>query len=99
MSLLLQEYAASQDTTFIQRCHMGMIAFCLNVIETEGVNTPNHTNRAIFARSVVANPTQWAPALAQGVIALNAVADGSTLTDQQVNDGIAAIWNMYAGVV
>lgn len=96
---LTQEFAAAQDTTFIDRVLVAGVAFAINVVQSEDPLTANHQNRATYARDFVSRPMTLAPALAQGVIALNAVADGATLTDTVVNNSVAAIWNIFAGIV
>lgn len=96
---LTQEFAAAQDTTFIDRVLVAGVAFAINVVQSEDSLTGNHQNRATYARDFVSRPMTLAPALAQGVIALNAVADGATLTDTVVNNSVAAIWNIFAGIV
>ena len=96
---LAAEFTASSDSTFINRCTIAAIAFAINVIQGESTTVGNHTNRANFAKNVVNNPSQYASNLARGVIALNAVDDGALLDDTAVNNGIAAIWNIYAGTL
>lgn len=96
---LTQEFAAAQDTTFIDRVLVAAVAFAINVVQSEPSSTDNHQNRATYARDFVTRPMSLAPALAQGVIALNSAADGSALNDTAVNNSVAAIWNIFAGIV
>ena len=96
---LAAEYTAAQDPTFVQRCQMAAIAFAVLTIEGESSNTPNHQNRALYAQRLVANPAAYAGPLAQGVVALNAVSDGSSLDDTTVQNSVAAIWDIYAGIL
>jgi len=96
---LATEYLAAQDVTFAQRCQIAAVFYAVNTVMNEVADTTNHSNRAIFAKNVVTTPRYWGPLLSEGVIALNTSSDGSALSDQTVNDSIATIWNMYAGVI
>src|SRR5262245_22135793 len=95
---LIDEYQASLDVTFINRCYIAAVAFAVLVVESEDPSTANHANRVAYAKAVVNNPGAYAASLATGVIALNASSSGGSLSDTAVSNSIAAIWNMFAGL-
>lgn len=96
---LVDEYTAAQDPTFISRVFMAAVFYAVNSIETEDPSTPNHVNRAKYARDLVISPVSFAAQLAQGVIALNQATSGASLSDTVISNSVATIWNMYAGIV
>lgn len=95
---LIDEFNSAQDATLRSKVQASAVNFCIAIIESEATNTPNHENRITFARNVVLNPDTFAPQLTLGVTTLLGTVNPSTPTDTDINNSIAAIWNMYAGL-
>jgi hypothetical protein len=96
---LIDEYTAAQNQTLINRVQIAAVGFAVEVIEGEPTNTPNYNNRVRYAQNVVANPAAYSTALTSGVVSLLQATDPNAITDININNSIAAIWNMYAGLI
>jgi len=96
---LIDQYNTAQNPTLISKVQIAAVGFAVNEVEEEPTNTPNHDNRARYAQAVVANPQNYAGQLTQGVVSLLAASDPNAITDTQINNSVAAIWNMYAGII
>ena len=67
-------------------------------IQAEATGTPNHANRANYAKLVLNAPEQYMPLFSMAVSAYD-----NTLTsasaDTAIQNNISAIWNALAGTI
>lgn len=98
---LVDQYKLSQDVGFrtkveVACCHSAV------AIQAEVNTTPNHTNRANYAKLVLNSPTQYGPFFAEAVCANDAtfiIQNVGTLTDTQIQTACDSVFNALAGTV
>lgn len=96
MATIDQRAQAAQDGTLIRRVKLSAVTAAIN-ISAESDQTPNHANRAAFARSVLLSPETYAPRLAEAVMAQIDQSDASAVTDAEISSTLGGVWNAYAG--
>jgi hypothetical protein len=90
------QYALGTDGVMQQRVIIAMLNTAVNV-QAEVNTTPNHTNRANFAKLVINNPYGYVPAFQMTVMADGTITAAST--DAQIQSRSDAIWNAAAGTI
>lgn len=93
---LAQEFTLITDGGLLQRVEMAAVASAIAILN-EGTGVAFHTQRATFAKEVIAAPDATAKRLIVGVVA-DGTTDG-TATDAALQTRVNAIWNAYAGAV
>lgn len=92
-------YQLQSDTAYLpsfqQRVVEAMITAAVD-IQAEATNTPNHTNRAVYAKAVLNAPQQYALPFALGVASQGI---DNTATDATIQNTVNSLWNAYAGTV
>ena len=85
------------DDSFKRRVEISMLNAAI-AISAEAGGTPNHTNRANYAKLVLNDPERYMPLFALAITAYD-----QTLTtaspDTAINTAVSAVWNALAGVV
>ena len=95
MASYLTQNDVAYQPSFQARVQQAMDTAAINV-QAEAANTPNHTNRATFARAVLQAPQQYVLAFALGVASQGI---DNTATDATIQNTINSLWNAYAGTV
>lgn len=96
-----QQYALSQDSTFLGQVMVAMLQTSANVM-TEAVTVAGHVQRASFAMQVMQNPTKWQATLAfllasQSNNPMTPLTVPSTVADSLVQTAMDAQWSNISG--
>lgn len=92
----VDQYALALDVTFQKRILVAMETAATQV-QTEDVGTANHTNRANYAKLVLANPGAYLLPFCQAVVTNAAITSASLDSDLQFQ--VNSIWNAMAGTI
>ena len=91
------QYALAQDSVFLQRVQVAMDNVAVS-IQGEAPATTNHTNRANYAKIVLANPAAYAPAFALAICSYDATLLSASL-DATIQADVSACWTALAGTI
>lgn len=85
------------DTTFINRVKQAMLTAAIAIAgEAASGKTTVDQSRLSFATAVLREPEKYARVLVHGVA--TATAGKMELTDTELSNIVASVWNAYAGV-
>lgn len=96
MTTYLEQYALLSNQTLFEKTHQAVVKVALD-IAAEAASAEHHEVRVRYAASVLRDPGTYARSLLPGVVA-DGTTDGS-VSDSNLYNRLAAIWNAYAGVV
>lgn len=95
MALNLEEqHALAVDPAFVDRVEQAVIATAI-AVSAEAPATVGHEKRAGLALRVLLESREYARKFAHGVPTQGG---GNVLSDNEVKNTAAALWNAYAGV-
>src|SRR5437016_3396645 len=93
-----QEQAILAETpAFVERVRIGMCAAAI-AVQAEAPATPNHTNRATYAKLVLNSPDSYAPLFALAICAFDSSLTAAS-ADAAVQADVSAVWNALAGTL
>ena len=91
------QWNIATDDSFMRRVQIAMLSAAI-AIQGESTGTPNHTNRANYAKLVLNAPEQYMPLFSMAVSAYdNALTSSST--DTAIQNDVSAVWNALAGTI
>lgn len=94
---LQASYQNALDSIFVQKVAMACAVAACNV-QTEPAATPNHTNRANYAKLVLGNLQSYTQAFAFTVCAIDGTLTGASL-DSVVQTAVNTAFNALAGTL
>ena len=94
---LHDQWNIATDDSFKRRVQIAMLNAAI-AISSEATVTPNHTNRANYAKAVLNDPEHYMPLFSLAVTANDATLT-ATSPDAAINAAVASVWNALAGVV
>lgn len=94
-------YGISQDAQFQQRMAVALAEIAANVT-SEAIDTANHANRVVLAKLIANNIEDYArrfSIVVMGNSTLQAKADASEISDNEIDFALSERFNVVAGVV
>lgn len=91
---LVDNWAAAQDPRVIAQLTAAIYGYLQNV-ESEATATPSHSNRLVLANKIAIGLQPLQP-LILSACCFGALSAAST--DTTVNNAVATLWNLWAGV-
>lgn len=104
MSTRLQQTQLILSSTFVEQLAGSLLAAAAQIIN-EAPNAADHTNRLLYARSILAAPIPAAQFMAPGILLNSTVAaeagnpngdSGTPISDSDLDFVVASIFNVYA---
>ncbi len=94
---LHDQWNIATDDSFKRRVQIAMLNAAI-AISSEATATPNHTNRANYAKAVLNDPERYMPLFSLAICAFDATLTSAS-PDASINTAVASVWNALAGVV
>lgn len=104
MSTRLQQTQLIQSEVFIQQLAGSLLAAAAQIIN-ESSNQPNHANRVLYSRSIIASPLEAAQYMAPAILLNATIAaeagnpvgeSGTPIPDSDLDFVVASIFDVYA---
>jgi hypothetical protein len=94
---LRNQWDLATDDNFMRRVELAMCSAAI-AIQAEATGTPNHTNRANYAKQVLNAPEQYMPLFSMAVSAVDNTLSSDS-TDTAIQNNVSAVWNALAGTI
>ncbi len=91
------QWNLASDDEFKRRVQIAMCSAAI-AIQAEAPATPNHTNRANYAKLVLNSPDSYMPLFALAICALDPALTPAS-PDANIQTNVNAVWNALAGTL
>ena len=91
------QWNLASDGEFKRRVQVAMLSAAIS-IQAEATATPNHTNRANYAKLVLNSPDSYMPLFALAICALDPALTPAS-PDATIQTNVNAVWNALAGTL
>lgn len=88
----------AHDSVFLQKVRFAMVRAGISV-QSEAIDTANHTNRANYAKLVLNTPDSYTAQFSIAILAAPSVFLNADSPDADIAFGVNSVWNALCGVL